>query len=148
MNHNDWLEATGDQHKKDFERSMRVIDQRTDEMYAEAAKVNNPDNLKKQLIDAMAPRLGQLLAESVFQCDLWPVLQAAMKAGDLLVARNTEPQKPVADAIQGWLEGVITVVARVKQDEKTISRAQVLKILFDLDKVAQQALTDAKLLPF
>jgi hypothetical protein len=110
--------------------------------------MNNSDSLKKQLIDAMAPRLGQLMAESVFQCDLWPVLQASMKAGELLVARNTVEQKPVADAILGWLEGVLIVVNRVKADEKTISRAQVLKILFDLERVAQQALTDAKALPY
>jgi hypothetical protein len=110
--------------------------------------MNNPESLRTQLIDAMAPRLERPLATSVFDHDLWPVLQAAMKAGELLVARNTVEQKPVADAILGWLEGVLTVVARVKQDEKIISRAQCLKILFDLERIAQRALTDAKALPF
>lgn len=110
--------------------------------------MNNPDSLRKQLIEAMAQRLGGPLAESVFQHDLWPVLQAAMSAGELLVARNITPQIPVAEAIQGWLEGVIKVVARVRADEKTISRASVLKILFDLERIAQQALKDAKAIPF
>lgn len=110
--------------------------------------MNNPDSLRVQLIAAMAPRLQQPLAESVFDHDLWPVLQAAMKAGELLVARNTGPQIPVADAIQGWLEGVLIVVTRVREDEKIISKAKLLKILFDLERIAQRALTDAKALPF
>lgn len=112
--------------------------------------MNNPDSLRKQLIDAMISQDGVLpsAAERIFDIALWPVLDAAMKAGELLVARNTTPQIPVADAIQGWLEGVITVVGRVRQDEKIISKAQLLKILFDLEAIAQRALTDAKALPF
>lgn len=115
--------------------------------------MNNPDSLRKQIIDSMKLycdkyKFYTFNETMMFDEAIMPVLQAAMKAGELLVTRNTQPQIPVAEAIQGWLEGVLTVVARVKQNEKTISRAQVLKILFDLERVAQQALTDAKALPF
>ena len=111
--------------------------------------MNNSESLRTQLIMSMQDYVSdQRKAEELFDKALWPVLKAAMKAGELLVARNTVEQKPVSDAILGWLEGVLIVVNRVKADEKTISRAQVLKILFDLERVAQQALTDAKALPY
>lgn len=106
--------------------------------------MNNPDSLRKQLIDAMTARLGAPMAESVFQHDLWPVLQAAMKAGELLVARNTEPQIPVHRAVEGWLEGVLNVCTTVKLDEHVISKRQLLNIMADLERIGRQALADAK----
>jgi len=107
-------------------------------------KLNNPESLKTQLIEAMTERLGAPLAQSVFEHDLWPVLEAAMKAGELLVSRNTQEQIPVASAIKGWLEGCITVVAKVREDEAIVSRRTLLKILFEMDEVAQQALKDSE----
>ena len=53
--------------------------------------MNNRDSLRTQLIESMTGRFGDKLAESVFQCDIWPVLSAAMDAGELLVARNKVP---------------------------------------------------------
>jgi hypothetical protein len=106
--------------------------------------MNNPESLKKQLIDAMSGRLGLGVAESVFNHDLWPVLEAAMKAGELLVSRNTQEQIPVAAAIKGWLEGCVTVMARIREDEHTVSKRQLLRVLFELDAVAQQALKDSE----
>lgn len=113
--------------------------------------VNNPDNLRTQFIEPLDKYLSEFPSahgHEVFDECLWPILQAAMKAGELLVARNTGPQIPVAQAILGWLEGVITVVNRVREDEKIISKAKLLKILYDLEQIGQRALTDARALPF
>lgn len=108
--------------------------------------MNNPDSLKKQFIDAMSDRLGEKLAESLFEHDLWPVLKASMAAGELLVARNTVPQKPVHEAIKIWLEGCVAVVGRMRSNEATVSKAEALKTLYQLALSADQALKDASLI--
>ena len=107
--------------------------------------MNNRDSLRVQLIDAMKPRFGDKLAESVFQHDIWPVLSAAMDAGELLVARNTTPQKPVHRALTEWLEGCLTVVGKIKTNEFTVSRKELLNVLYQLSDGASQALKDAKM---
>lgn len=104
------------------------------------------DSLRQQLIAAMAPRLGEPLAQSVFNVDLWPVLDAAMAAGELLVHRNTGPvQKPVHEAITAWLEVVGWTVQKVKAEEHTVSKAILLNLLYDLDTQCQVALSEAKM---
>ena len=107
--------------------------------------MNNRDSLRTQLIESMTGRFGDKLAESVFQCDIWPVLSAAMDAGELLVARNTTPQKPVHRALTEWLEGCLTVVGKIKANEFTVSRKELLKVLYQLSDGAAHALKDAKM---
>lgn len=101
-------------------------------------------SLREQLILAMTQRLGSALAESIFQHDLWPVLDSAMTAGELLVARNTVPQKPVHTAITTWLEGCLAKVHMVHDEEATVSKRQLLYVLYQLQDGAARALADAK----
>lgn len=108
--------------------------------------VNNQDSLRVQLIAAMEERLGKQLAASVFQHDLWPVLEAAMKAGELLVHRNTGPvQKPVHEAITSWLEVVGWTVSKIKAVEPTVSKRELLDFVYDLDGQCKIALGEARM---
>lgn len=102
------------------------------------------DSLKEQLIAAMAPRLQRPLAESVFEHDLWPVLERAMDAGGLLLARNTVKQLPVHEAIIRWLEATLYGLMFVQADPHTISKAKLLDVLSQLVIQASRALEDAK----
>lgn len=105
-------------------------------------------SLKEQLIKAMwdTPELGLSTerATEIFEVALWPVLDAAMTAGELLVSRATTPQKPVAVALRDWLRGCITVVANLKKVEPTVSKRELLNILYTMDKMAQLALRDVE----
>lgn len=103
------------------------------------------ESLKQQLIEAMASRFDIALAKSVFECDLWPVLDAAMTAGELLVARNTVPQQPVHEAITAWLQVAIWTAQRARFEEATISKNQLLKILHNLEISCEKALAEAKM---
>jgi|GEM_PF-3791001 len=106
--------------------------------------MNNRDSLRVQLIDAMKARFGDKLAESVFQHDIWPVLSAAMDAGELLVARNTVPQKPVHEAVVSWLEACCGVITLVHQNEPTASKRELLNVLYQLEEGATRAIADAR----
>lgn len=106
--------------------------------------MNNQDSLRSQIIEALTPRLGQGVAASVFQHDLWPVLDAAMKAGELLVHRATTPQKPVHEALVEWLEGCCGVIALMHSHEATVPKAQLMKTLYQLEAGAAKALADAR----
>lgn len=111
-----------------------------------APKLNHAESLRAQLIDAMCFKLGRNAAERLFDTALWPVLESAMKAGELLVHRNTGPvQKPVHEAITAWLGVVNYTVMRVKAEEPTVSKAELLKLLYDLDENCQRALAEAKM---
>lgn len=101
-------------------------------------------SLREQLIAAMAPRLQRPLAESVFENDLWPVLEAAMAAGALVVARKAPKQLPVAEGIMQWLEAIGWWVSRVKNEEDVISKRKLLDEIYKLDEQARAALTDAR----
>lgn len=107
-------------------------------------QVNNPDSLRKQFIDALEHYPGRGMAEEIYETSIWPVLSAAMAAGELLVSRATTPQKPVADALRDWLKGCITVVANLKKVEPTVSKRELLNILYTMDKMAQLALRDVE----
>lgn len=114
-------------------------------MHSEASKtVNNRDSLRTQLVDSMADRFGRSMAESVFQCELWPVLEAAMKAGELLVHRATVPQVQVSESIISWLTLTISKIEHVLLVESTVSRAQVIGMLKQLAVSGGEALKDAK----
>lgn len=101
------------------------------------------ESLKEQLIAAMAGRLGRPVAESVFQHDLWPVLDAAMTAGELLVARNTVPQKPVHEAITLWLHRFLYETDASMANMATVSRRDLLDVIANARASCQIALKDA-----
>ncbi len=101
-------------------------------------------SLKEQMIKAMEQRLGAPLAKSVFDHDLWPVLDAAMTAGDLLVARNTVPQTPVHKALVQWMENSLKVITFVRKEEAAVSRRAALRIIYQIEDGAQRALNDAR----
>lgn len=102
------------------------------------------ENLKEQLISAMENRFGRLLAESVFQCDLWPVLDKAIEAGELLVARNTRPVLPVPVALRTWLVALIETMKVVHKFEKSLTKEDLLRNLYSLESSASKALADAE----
>lgn len=106
--------------------------------------MNDRGSLKEQLIASLEQRLGRLMAESVFQRDIWPVLDAAMTAGELLVSRNTQPTVSVPEAVQTWLEGVLKVVAEVRAVEATVSKRELLTLLYKLEMNGAKALADIK----
>lgn len=110
----------------------------------DVAGSNNRESLRAQLIEAMTGRLGPQLAESVFTHDLWPVLDAAMTAGELLVDRNTVAPKPIDEAIVDWLKESLGIIKNVHQFEGYISKKRALKLLFQLEASAYVALRDAE----
>lgn len=116
--------------------------------------MNNQDSLRKQIIDAMA-EFGRreygwsedtivAYVDDMFDVAIMPVLEAAMKAGVLLVHRATVPQKPVPDAIMQWLESCLHIVATVRPLEPTVSKRELLNMLYQLEKGAAEAVKDAK----
>ena len=106
--------------------------------------MNNHHSLEKQLIDAMTQRLGGPLAESVFKHDLWPVLDAAMTAGELLLSRATTPPKPVDEALELWLTQTVARLETIQTYIHTASKAQLIKMLNDIRSSAENALSDTK----
>lgn len=111
-----------------------------------------PPSLRKQMIDAMnahAAAQGWADRTPAFNADMFeqaimPVLQKAMDAGQLLVGRNTKDRIPVHTAVMRWLEQVVGHVRMVEQEEATISRRQLLKIISQFGENAQLAVNDAK----
>lgn len=113
--------------------------------------MNNRDDLRTQIIEAMkaSPRFDAYRifngdAEGLFDEAIMPVLEAAMKAGELLVHRATEPQKPTAEKIMEWLEGSCHSIAMVRDQEATLSKRQLLKVLYILEENGLKALADAR----
>lgn len=107
--------------------------------------VNDKDSLKEQIIASMADRLGRKMAESVFQCDIWPVLDAAMTAGELLVARNTQPTKTVPEAVEEWLEGTIAIIDKALKCKDEMSRGECITMIKQLNHSAKLALREIKI---
>lgn len=104
--------------------------------------MNNRDSLRTQLIYAMTPCLGEELAENVFQHDIWPVLSAAMDAGELLVARNTQATVSIPEALKTFVAGTVLLSEQVKNKEATVLRSDLLKMVLHLGEQAKQALAD------
>lgn len=104
-------------------------------------------SLRDQLIDALVQDGSAFShrsnAEAFFDARLWPVLDKAMEAGELLVARNTKPQKPVHEAVTFWLHEVVSTIERLRGIQHTVSKRGLLDALFYLQKSAQTALADA-----
>lgn len=110
-------------------------------------------SLRQQLIEAIAchdsvidKMNSKAFAERFFQEAIWPTLDRAMEAGELLVARNTVKQTPVDIALKLWLNGCIATIGVVREHENVISKAALLKMLYSLDENATRALRDANAL--
>lgn len=110
----------------------------------------NNDSLRTQIIEAMQEYKlanyyrADVPESEVFDKAIMPVLEAAMKAGELLLHRATTPQRPVADGIVFWLTSCQQIISGVRQVENTVSRREVLKILYELEESAIVALNDAR----
>lgn len=114
---------------------------------------NNQDSLRKQIIDAMTKYMNEhrligqtheYVSSSLFENAVMPVLDAAMKAGELLLHRATTPQKPVPDAIMEWLQACCDVVEKLHPLEATASKRELLTLLYKLEDNAKQALAEAR----
>lgn len=102
------------------------------------------DGLRTQLLDAMYTRLGSTLATEVFDCDLWPVLEKAIEAGELLVWRNTQPVVPVPEAITTWLKAVVNKIDGMRPFMTRMSRKEALNLIIQLHDQAKKALEDSQ----
>lgn len=110
-------------------------------------KDKTPPSLRQQIIEAIkgapAPDQEYGAAECLFDHHIMPVLQKAMDAGTLLVGRNTKDRVPVHKAVMSWLESVVGHVMMIRTEEATISRRQLLKIIYQFGDNAERALADA-----
>lgn len=111
--------------------------------------MNNRDDLRTQIIESMKLycdkyKFYTFNERMMFDEAIMPVLDAAMKAGELLVHRATEPQKPTAEKIMEWLEGSCHSIAMVRDQEATLSKRQLLKVLYILEENGLKALADAR----
>lgn len=112
-------------------------------------KLKTPPSLREQIIDSITKHEGygtsaREHAEILFDNAIMPVLQAAMEAGALLVGRNTKERIPVGVALLKWLEQVAGHVMMIRTEEATISRRQLLKIVYQFGDNAERALADTK----
>lgn len=108
-----------------------------------------PPSLRAQIIEAIEKfnilvDSDDSIAADMFDRAIMPVLQKAMDAGQLLVGRNTKDRIPVHTAVMRWLEQVVGHVRMIEQEEATISRRQLLKIISQFGETAQLAVNDAK----
>lgn len=107
--------------------------------------MSNKDGLRTQIIDAMSKYpMSPVMAEDIFDQMVWPVLEKAVEAGKLVVWRNTVPQKPVDESIKIWLRACLGKITLIQDDEKIISKAQLLKTLYQLAVSAEHALAEAE----
>jgi len=112
-------------------------------------KMNNRDSLRTQIIEAMRAydiKLGRndWSMDDIFDEAIMPVLDAAMKAGELLMHRATTPQLPVNDSIMAWLQGCCAVIAGIHLEEHTVSKRELLKVLYQLEAGANTAVAEAR----
>lgn len=115
---------------------------------------NNKDSLRKQIIDAIKcfdtregqfkPALEDGYITNLFDEAVMPVLDAAMKAGELLLHRATTPQKPVPEAIVNWLEETVACIGKVLDAKPVPTQHELTMLLIQLEGSAKTALADAK----
>lgn len=107
---------------------------------------SNQDSLRAQIIDSMLSKSewSPGLAEKIFDEAIMPVLDAAMKAGELLLHRATKPQLPVSDSILVWLEGTCASLEQVEAEAATVSKRDLLNIMSHITAQARAALDDAR----
>lgn len=100
-------------------------------------------SLRYQLIEAIACHEGwEESAIALYDEAIWPILKAAMEAGELLVSRNTAVRVPVHEAAVNWIHGMAALAKTVRADEDIISKRTLLNIVYKLEESAQRALND------
>lgn len=118
---------------------------------------DNHAGLRQQLIDAMAsgllPRLNgmmnekplsETIATEIFDAKLWPILESAIDAGEVLFARPEAPQPTISNSIIAWMKRVTVLAFNIECDKHTLSRAKAIKLLIGLGEQAERALKDAE----
>lgn len=113
--------------------------------------MNTQDSLRAQIIEAMKQycdkyKFYTFNEQMMFDEAIMPVLDAAMKAGELLLHRATTPQKPVAEGIVEWLERCCAVIASIHPQEDTVSKRELINVLAQLEEGAIRACADARAL--
>lgn len=111
----------------------------------------NQDSLRSQIIDSMngyAKSRGWADRTPAFNTDMFdeavmPVIDSAMRAGELLLHRATTPMPPVPEAIVTWLEGCLKVIADMKRFDD-LKVQEVWAVLMQLEDGAMRALADAR----
>lgn len=101
--------------------------------------------LRAQIIEAMRPYESRLIpanAELVFDEAIMPVLQKAMDAGALLVSKNTGPRISVPDAVKRFLDGILSLATQVQKLEATVSKRELLNMIYSMAANAASARTD------
>lgn len=110
--------------------------------------MNNMDSLRTQIIEAMQQHQYKTYcgasSQELFDAAIMPVLDAAMKSGELLLHRATTPQKPVNESIVAWLEQCCHIVATIHPQESTVSKRELLSIIYKLESSGNIALADAR----
>lgn len=117
--------------------------------HSPAANVNNRDDLRTQIIESMRLycdkyKFYTLNERMMFDYAIMPVLEAAMAAGELLVHRTTNPEKPTAEKIMEWLENMCHSIAKVRDAEATVSKRVLLNVLYIAEEHGLKALADAR----
>lgn len=110
----------------------------------------NQDSLREQIIESMRGYTLSydarfIMADEMFDMAIMPVLERAMKAGELLLHRATEPVPQVSDAIVTWLEGCLKVIATIHRT-KDVTAQEHMAVLAQLEDGATRALADARAL--
>lgn len=102
--------------------------------------------LRAELIDAIAQHPfipNRDVAEALFDLSIWPVLERAIDAGQVLFARKPTG-KPIDVAILGWMRATLTAIVGLRGMEHTVSRRQLLDSLYNFEASAREALADAE----
>jgi hypothetical protein len=115
---------------------------------------DNRDSLRAQItaaMDAYASTRGWADRSAEFNTEMFdqaimPVLDAAMKAGELLLHRATKPQLPVSDSIKLWLEMTCASIIGLRAAEKTVGRRELLETLYHIHDSAEVALGDVRVM--
>lgn len=111
----------------------------------------NQDSLRQQIIEAMEGLDAMNVSdespspEQYFDIAIMPVLDAAMKAGELLLHRATTPVPQVPDVIVIWLEGCLKVINTIHR-AKGVTAEELMGVLAQLEDGASRALADARAL--
>lgn len=109
-------------------------------------------SLRIQIIDAMNDHAkAQGWADRTFEFNrdmfeqaIMPILDKAIEGGDLLLTRNMAKRIPVPEAILGWVRGMQAFAASVKMQEATVSKRDLLRMVYSLGESATQALKDVE----
>ncbi len=107
--------------------------------------MNDSKTLREQMIDALEDyrnQTGSDTTENYIDHGIMPVLQAAMDAGELLVSRNTRPKEHIAKRVDTWVRAVIQTAQNVHNNESTVSKRELLRVLYFLAEQAHAVVRD------